>query len=127
MWSAKHGRREQLHRGPHQPSDPQPEEPMPRMRVGWMFSDDPNKTLDPGLDHAQRVLTVRLHNSTRAFVQSLIFGAALIVFGIAYRKFETTIGVVGVLAGVGTLAFGVRSLFKANALRRELRRQNQAD
>ncbi|MER7023405.1 MULTISPECIES: hypothetical protein [Streptomyces] len=106
------------------PDDP-PEEPMPRMHVGWAFSDDPYKAFPAGLTHTQRVLAVRIHNSTRAFVQCLIFGGAFLVFGAAYRKFDVTIAAVGALVGVGLVAFGVRSLVKSFGFRRELRRVNQ--
>ncbi|MGW1839934.1 hypothetical protein [Streptomyces sp. NPDC002067] len=122
MSSAKHGQGEHVGNDPYQQPGQQPEEPMPRMNVGWAYRGDPHKALDPDLNHTQRVLTVRVHNSTRAFVQSLIFGAVLLFFGIAYRKLDAALAAVGALAGVGTLAFGVRSLVKSIRFRRELRR-----
>ncbi|MDI3406233.1 hypothetical protein [Streptomyces cavernicola] len=68
------------------------------------------------------MLSIHIHNRTRAFVQCLIFGVVLTVGGASYGTTQGAFGWALALAGLGTLAFGVWSLVKSVGLRRELRR-----
>ncbi|ANP54807.1 hypothetical protein J2Z21_001545 [Streptomyces griseochromogenes] len=100
---------------PHQqPAPHQPPPPAQHLGEGRM-------RLDPNLTPDQRDLVLKIQQRSKPMAYGLVLGIPLTFGGVHYGITHSPVGFAGALAGLALLAFGVFSLLRMQALKRQLR------
>ncbi len=77
--------------------------------------------LDPNLTPDQRDLVLKIQQRAKPMAYGLVLGIPLTFGGVHYGITHTPVGFAGAVAGLALLAFGVFSLLRMQALKRQLR------
>ncbi|MFF7751197.1 hypothetical protein ACFZCP_18485 [Streptomyces sp. NPDC007971] len=107
---------------PHAYNSPQPPQPAPNQPpVPAQHLGESRMRLDPGLTPDQRDLVLKIQQRAKPMAYGLVLGIPLTFGGVHYGITHTPVGFAGAVAGLALLVFGVLSLLRMQALKRQLR------